>query len=237
MMPDTSTKKQQPAGMNIEESHVILKTQPDPPHGASEHGGHGGHGLGWQSRLEQALHSVTAERIVVFLLVIDCACVIAIMVMDAHFYNGKANDIKDHLKKCRNNGFDYCEPGGKQPEYGDQKLYDWEKTLHWCSVGILCIFAVEVTLTVIAKGTRYFQTENWPFWLDFIVVWASLLVDLLATNVSLGWLIFIRLWRIVRVVHGQHHLESDIKKKAIAKVRKSVSDEIERHTSGSSIPE
>ena len=31
--------------------------------GASEHGDHGG-GVGWQSRLEQALHSVTAERIV-----------------------------------------------------------------------------------------------------------------------------------------------------------------------------
>ena len=32
MMPDTSTKEEQPAGMNIEESHVIVKTQPDPPH-------------------------------------------------------------------------------------------------------------------------------------------------------------------------------------------------------------
>lgn len=199
----------------------------------------------WREKLEHFLHSENCERFLMLLLVFDCAFVIAIMVMDAQYYNGKANDIKKHLKNCRTYGFSICEPNGTQPKYGDQELYDWEKRLHWGSVAILCVFAVEVTLLVVAKGKSYFaDTDNWPFWLDFVVVWASLLVDLLATDVPLQWLIFIRLWRIVRVVHGQHHLESEHKKQAVEKVRKSVSDEMKRKesersqsTAGTTLPE
>lgn len=188
-------------------------------HDSDAHGGHGHHKEGWRGTLLSFLHSTSAEKFLMMLLIFDCMFVISIMVMDAQYYNGKANDIKDHLKQCRKYGFDVCEPGGDQPDYGSKTLYSWEKNLHWGSVAILVVFAIDVTLTVIAMGFDYFNTENWPFWLDFVVVWASLLVDLLTTNVSLGFLIFVRLWRIVRVVHGQHTLEEKEKQRKLKKVR------------------
>jgi len=101
-----------------------------------------------------------------------------------------------------------------------KSILDWKEGIHWTSVGILIIFAIEVTALIVAKGKAYFtDIDNWPFWMDFAVIWASLLVDLLAPNPSLGFLIFVRLWRIIRVAHGQHHIENEHKKAAVDKVR------------------
>jgi len=182
----------------------------------------------WQMKLEHWLHSTSTELFLMGLLICDCVLVITIMIIDAHYYNGKANEAKDHLKQCRTYGFLKCEADtyisseepGYGPDFGDSELLAWEKRLHWCSVVILVIFAIEVTALIVAKGKAYFtDIDNWPFWMDFCVIWASLLVDLLATDVSLGFLIFVRLWRIVRVAHGQHHIENEHKKSAVDKVR------------------
>jgi len=83
----------------------------------------------WQMKLEHWLHSPSTELFLMGLLICDCILVIGIMVLDAHYYNGKANEAKDHLKKCRVSGFSVCEAGtyispeepGSGPDFGQKK--------------------------------------------------------------------------------------------------------------------
>lgn len=77
--------------------------------------------------------------------------------------------------------------------------------LHYCSIALLGVFLVEVTLKIYAYGRTFFQ--NIEEMIDAVIIIVSFVLDLIFIDNSLlkflGVIIFLRLWRILRIVHGK----------------------------------
>ncbi len=81
--------------------------------------------------------------------------------------------------------------------------------LHFTSIGLLGLFVVEVILKLIAFGVHFFY--KFEELIDAIIIIISFVLDIVFINNEflkfMGVLIFLRLWRIVRIVHGKHILK------------------------------
>ena len=79
------------------------------------------------------------------------------------------------------------------------------QVLHYSSIVILCLFSVEILLKVYAFRTEYLKHKAEVF--DAFIVFISLILDLVFINHEdvlryIGLVIVLRLWRIIRVIHG-----------------------------------
>ena len=83
------------------------------------------------------------------------------------------------------------------------------------SIVIVYIFALEILLTIIALGTGFFVN---PFnLLDLFVVGGTITLDHTLIKDALGsMLVFLRLWRFVRIVHGVYAAEHEIAERELA---------------------
>lgn len=94
---------------------------------------------------------------------------------------------------------------------GHPDLHAWEEAehiIHMASIAILCVFAAEIVLLCIGLGARFFQHPLYV--LDAGIIGAALWLDLTVTvDQGGGLLILLRVWRLLRIVHGaftvEHH--------------------------------
>ncbi|KAI7840282.1 hypothetical protein COHA_006064 [Chlorella ohadii] len=83
-------------------------------------------------------------------------------------------------------------------------VHTTEEVLSWCSIAILCVFTAELVAKLAVFGHRYF-TSSWWHMADAVVVITSLTLELTLRGIAqevASLLIFFRLWRILRVMHG-----------------------------------
>lgn len=85
--------------------------------------------------------------------------------------------------------------------YGDEPHKPWVKdmssVLGWMSIVILSLFSVELLLLIIALGFRFFRNAGYV--VDIIVVPLSLVLELVAEGIG-GFLVIVRMWRMMRVM-------------------------------------
>lgn len=79
--------------------------------------------------------------------------------------------------------------------------------MHYLSIAILILFAVEIILKVYAFRCQYFTHIMEVF--DGIIVVISLVLDIIFIRYEdmyrfLAFVIALRLWRIFRVIHGMN---------------------------------
>ena len=72
---------------------------------------------------------------------------------------------------------------------------------HTLSVCVLILFTIEIFATIFRCGIKEFFSRFW-FVFDFIIVVTSLIFDILFASSTGSLLVILRLWRVVRVVHG-----------------------------------
>jgi len=77
-----------------------------------------------------------------------------------------------------------------------------EQALHIISLCILSLFAVEVSLLVVSFGKEFFK-HPW-YILDFVVIFLSIILDASMHSDEAELLLILRLWRVVRIIHGIH---------------------------------
>lgn len=104
----------------------------------------------------------------------------------------------------------FLQPAKPHEEQEDQETVHWvhlmETILHYGSLAILSIFMLEVILRIAVFRMEYFKQPAEVF--DGIIVTISFILDIVLTKshgivISTGFLISLRLWRIVRLCHGK----------------------------------
>jgi hypothetical protein len=83
------------------------------------------------------------------------------------------------------------------------------ETAHKLSVAILAVFTIEIFLKIYVAPAHFFS-DSWEI-LDLVVVLTSLAFDTVIEGMFeevLGVLIAIRLWRIVRLIHGAFEIHT-----------------------------
>lgn len=70
---------------------------------------------------------------------------------------------------------------------------------HYASVSILFIFEIELLIVMFGMGPRFFRSPMLV--LDWLVVTVSLVFDLLFV-VFVDVVVVLRIWRVIRIIHG-----------------------------------
>ncbi|KAJ1555368.1 Voltage-gated hydrogen channel 1 [Cladochytrium tenue] len=99
-----------------------------------------------------------------------------------------------------------------------------EAALFWMSVVLLCGFAVEVLLSVYARGIRHLF--SFVMAADAVVVYMSLFLELYFhfkndEETGVGALVILRIWKLVRAMHAISHSLEMKAKAIIAEIRAS----------------
>jgi len=164
------------------------------------------------------------------LLVIDVCVIVTELVLEAH--KPQCHVIEDQcLCECADHYAPMC-PDGHVVEphchHHPQWVDDLHKSLLSISIGILSIFELELFAIFAVVRSLFFH--NFWYMLDLLIVTTSLVIEVLIfkhilvyEESEIGLLVFIRLWRFVRIGHGiyvdthefEHakaeHLEAKIK--------------------------
>lgn len=85
-----------------------------------------------------------------------------------------------------------------ETHFSDEHLA--EEILRWISIAILLVFLVEQFLLMFSFGRSYFKHPMYV--LDFVVVAASLIIEIVLKDILGSFLVLFRLWRVVRITHG-----------------------------------
>ncbi|KAI9335040.1 hypothetical protein DFJ73DRAFT_798994 [Zopfochytrium polystomum] len=96
--------------------------------------------------------------------------------------------------------------------------------LFWLSVTLLVVFALEVLVSVYAKGLRYLKAPI--TFIDAVIVYASLFMELYfhfsgMEESSAGAVVVLRIWKIVRAMHAIAHSVAMKNQAIIKSVQKS----------------
>jgi len=144
--------------------------------------------MGW------LLSTHACHYLVIFLVVLDVGFVLTEMVFD--------RKIRSFDDCCKDQNYMYYCPG-----YRDD-LHHWEHAshvVHLCSITVLSMFAFEVILKIIFTPKHFFSHKMEIF--DALVVFIAISLDVvylfdhLVSRIA-GLIIFVRLWRVVRIVNG-----------------------------------
>jgi len=106
-----------------------------------------------------------------------------------------------------------------------------EAALHILSLSILSFFVLETSLLVVAYGREFFRH---PFYvLDLFVVFCSFILDVTIYSDEVEFFLILRLWRVVRVLHGVYsvveiqHEEKEALKERIKELEAQLEEERE----------
>jgi len=154
----------------------------------------------WRIILGEWLEGHRCQSILAILLLLDVFCVVVELLIGANIIRNETEVAKEA-----------------------------QHVLHLISLTILFIFAVEVSLLVVAFGIQFFK----HFWyvLDFIVIFLSIILDLTLHTDEAELLLIIRAWRIVRILHGIYtyreieHKEKEKLIKKLADLERKLEDE------------
>lgn len=133
------------------------------------------HGL--QRRMAEVLESREAHYMVIGLVLLDLAIVLAELVLSS-FYPA--------------------------PELAPHIVHVAEEALSYTSITILAVFNAELLAKLLVFGFKYFTHSSWHMF-DAVVVVTSFTLELSLRGVAqevASLLIFFRLWRIMRIMHG-----------------------------------
>ncbi len=122
---------------------------------------------------------------ITILLLLDVLAVIIIMQLSIADSDQKLRDWSSVCSGVDSSGF------------GDAEAQQWHQGFRWVSLAILTAFAVENIFTVAANFPGYFA-GFWN-WFDFVVVWASILLELLTRSKG-ALLILARVLRFLKDV-------------------------------------
>lgn len=90
------------------------------------------------------------------------------------------------------------------PELAPHIVHVAEEALSWTSIGILATFTAELVAKLLVFGFKYFTHSSWHLF-DAVIVLISFTLELSLRGVAqevASLLIFFRLWRIMRIMHG-----------------------------------
>ncbi|XP_054166481.1 voltage-gated hydrogen channel 1-like [Oppia nitens] len=144
----------------------------------------------FRDNLKHLLHSYRFHLLIVALVIVDCIIVVIELMIDLQIYQTEVSKHTNHTDI--NDGH-------------HNKAHNIAQILHYISIAILCIFVVEICLKMYAFRSEYIR--HYAEIIDAFIVLTSLILDLIFINHEdilryIGLVIILRLWRIVRVVHG-----------------------------------
>lgn len=85
----------------------------------------------------------------------------------------------------------------------DPTQHEVEVVLHWVSIAALCLLMVQVLLQMIAYGLRFWKSPVYV--IDFVVILVALVAESLPAGFRVGGLVvFLLVWRVLRVCHGAY---------------------------------
>jgi len=145
------------------------------------------HQSNWREKLGEFLES-KPEQIAIFLLI-----VLDLLVIVTQLF------IIEPYVKCNNtsSSHEHISSHGEPENLAMERA---EKALDYISLAILCILGLEMALLLVAFDVRFFKQPLYI--LDAFVIGASLFIEIEGKAQAGALLIFFRLWRIVRIVHG-----------------------------------
>ena len=98
--------------------------------------------------------------------------------------------------------------------------------LHWTSTTILILFTIEIVAKFFAFGPRYF-TKSWLHIFDAAVIITSLILQIVLHGIAAeiaSFLIFLRFWRVIRIIDAVAVLAADRYEKRIVELKKEIEE-------------
>lgn len=89
---------------------------------------------------------------------------------------------------------------GYDGTFFSHEQHEWEVVLHWLSVGILVVFAVQIFLLLCIYCAEFFKEPAYVA--DLIVVYGALLIELNKAFKGGSLFVILLSWRLLRVIHG-----------------------------------
>lgn len=160
--------------------------------------------LGWRLNLARLMHTHFVQNLLMLLLLCDVCLVVAGIVLEGFDSECVATNFREDCARCTS------PLAGSCPVEFDKELTP--TILHAVgsltigSITILCLFALELILLLIALGWRFFA--NFFYVLDTVVIAVSLWAEINAyrnhhlAEEALPLLIILRVWRFARIFHG-----------------------------------
>lgn len=214
----------------------------------------------FQNRAGQALDGGTANIIIMVLIVVDVICVICELLLGAtacrdctascvghdhqpRFLSSLAPGTMTITDVHRQLG------GAAPPLYVNTSIacaqdmhvlqtcvsngsqVDWNTWLHWVSVGILGIFALQLILLMMIYQRQFFC--SFAYMADSVVVGAALVLENIPSAKQGGLFVVLLSWRILRIVHGvisSVEINNTMKKREIDAEAVELSKKHERET-------
>eukprot|EP00802_Teleaulax_amphioxeia_P014807 Tamp_14885.p1 GENE.Tamp_14885~~Tamp_14885.p1 ORF type:complete len:326 (-),score=56.04 Tamp_14885:594-1571(-) len=168
----------------------------------------------WHHRLAEFMHSPSVELALTGLLILDILCVCAEILIGLHVLHIELDLAEEQLHRLGHVRRDQelrgslrsAEAAAGTHVAGHDSLHVWEEAehvIHLISIVILCAFSVELCLLAIALGRRFFSSIFYVF--DAIVIGSALYLDVtVQADEGGGLLLLLRLWRLVRIIHGTY---------------------------------
>eukprot|EP01117_Protostelium_nocturnum_P002149 TRINITY_DN12792_c0_g1_i2.p1 TRINITY_DN12792_c0_g1~~TRINITY_DN12792_c0_g1_i2.p1 ORF type:complete len:271 (+),score=70.86 TRINITY_DN12792_c0_g1_i2:16-828(+) len=114
------------------------------------------------------------------------------------------------------------EKGKDEDTAESHRIHKVEAVLKYTSWSILFVFAIEVFILLLAFGWRFFTHPLYV--IDLLIVTAAIIVEVIFHEEFSGYLVILRLWRLLRIVHGivttleERHSEQ-VKRESLLKKR------------------
>ncbi|KAK3085022.1 hypothetical protein FSP39_023019 [Pinctada imbricata] len=144
-----------------------------------------------RQRLNYVLHTNKFQIIIVCFVILDCLLVISELLLDM-----KIIQVTGHQSELA------------------------PRVLHYCSVGVLSLFIIEIFVRIYAYRLDFFRHKMEMF--DAVVVVTSFVLDIVfrdndGPESGAGLLVVLRLWRVTRILNG---IVMSVKKQAEKKIQR-----------------
>lgn len=162
----------------------------------------------WRKDLAECLECTPAHVFIVSLLLIDLFATAVDILKTIHNKTSDLNSCTALLEGCQ------C--------VGEFERRESLEFVFWISIVILTILALNIILLLVAFGVNFFHHPGYI--LDAFVVGTALLLEIFLDSETVGLLIILTLWRIVRVAHGIFEVTDEAWGKDIKLFEKRLSD-------------
>ncbi|KAL2622743.1 hypothetical protein R1flu_002948 [Riccia fluitans] len=167
----------------------------------------------WRKELGEVLDSTPAHVVIVALLAVDLLATVVDILKTVH---NKTNDLStciDYVESCA--CIDHLE-----------RTESWE-FIYWISISILSILALNIIGLLVSFGRAFFRHPGYV--LDLFVVGTALFLEIFLDSDTVGLLIVLTLWRIVRVAHGIFEVTDEAWEKEIEKFKEQLKEADAKH--------
>lgn len=167
----------------------------------------------WRKELGEALDSTPAHVVIVVLLLVDLLATVVDILKTVHNKTHDLSACVNYLETCQ------CVDPFEITE-------SWE-FLYWISISILTILALNVLALLVAFGKAFFLHPGYV--LDLVVVGTALGLEIFLDSDTVGLLIILTLWRIVRVAHGIFEVTDEAWEKEVETFREKLKEADAKH--------